>query len=217
MSLPTEGPEPRPQSGPAMTQALARLEQSRANLRHALTPAPPAPDTLPAWSFKLAEHARTWLLGTPWGALLEPLVGAVSETFSDWWTRQSWRESVLQARDALSAELSPWVRRHPLAAIAVSTIAGAAVAASGVWRWRTLRRSALHLAAQLRRTVTGQLGSPAMQSVLLGALLSWLAARKPPDRPAPPQAPDSADAADAADASAAADAAAPTPQSSKTR
>ncbi len=197
MSLPTEGLDQRPQlaePGALMTQALARLERSRVNLRQALTPTLPAQGTSPGWSSKLIDWARAWLRGTPWGAVAEPLVGAVHDTFSGWWTRQPWRQSALQARDTLSAELSPWVRRHPIAAIAVAAIAGGAVAASGVWRWRTVRRSAMHLAAQLRRSVAGQLGNPAVQSVLLGAVLSYLAARKQPPRTDPQHAPDAAGA-----------------------
>jgi len=217
MKPPAESRDPAPAlADPAalMTQALARLERSRANLRLALTPALPAQDRAPTWSSALVEHARAWLRGTTWGTVVEPLVGAACDTLSAWWTHQPWRLAALQARDTLSAELSPWVRRHPVAAIAVSAVVGATVAASGVWRWPRLRRTALHLAAQLRRTVTGQLSSPALQSVLLGAVLSYLAARKPPDRPAPPQAPASTDAADAAAAAAAAVSA---DQSSKTR
>jgi hypothetical protein len=165
-----------------MAQALARLERSRANLRQALAPALPAQGTPSVWSFNLLEHARAWLRGTPWGVVVEPLVSAGGDTLSAWWARQPWRETVLQARDTVSAELSPWVRRHPIAAIAAAALAGAAVAASGVWRWRTVRRSGLQLAAHLRRTVMGQLSHPAVQSVLLGAVLSYLAARKQPAR-----------------------------------
>jgi len=170
----------------SMAMALVRLERSRANLWHALRPAPPAQDTAPAGSFKLIEYARAWLRDTPWGAMVEPLVGAAGDTLTAWWARQPWREAAQQARQALSAELSPWVQRHPMAAIATAAVAGAAVAASGVWRWRTVRRSGVQLAAHLRRTLTGQLSRPAVQSVPLGAVLSYLAARKPPLPTAPP-------------------------------
>ena len=198
MNAPTESPGLTPQLADAGTlteQAVARLERSRANLRHALTPVPPAPSTSNAWSFKLVEHARTWLRGTPWGTLVEPLVSAAGDTLSTWWARQPWRDAALRAGDTLAADLSPWVRRHPIAAIAVAAVAGATVAASGVWRWRSLRRSGLHLAANLRRAVTGQFSSPAVQSLLLGAVLSYLAGRKQPAEVQPQHAP--AEAADA--------------------
>lgn len=198
MKLPTESLGPTPDltdAGTSTAQAVARLERSRARLRHALTPAQPAPGTSEGWSFKLLEHARTWLRGTPWGTLVEPLVSAAGDTLSAWWARQPWRDAALQARDTLAADLSPWVRRHPIAAIAVAAVAGATVAASGVWRWRSLRRSGLHLAANLRRAVTGQFRSPAVQSLILGAVLSYLAGRKQSAGTQPQQAADGADAA----------------------
>lgn len=198
MNPPTESPGASPKladPGALMMQALARLERSRTNLRQALAPTLPAQGTPPAWSLNLLEHARVWLRGTPWGAVVEPLVSAGGDTLSAWWARQSWRDSALQARDNVSAELSPWVRRHPIAAIAAAALAGAAVAASGVWRWRTVRRSGLQLAAHLRRTVIGRLSRPAVQSVLLGAVLSYLAAHKQPARTGPHAGADAAQAA----------------------
>ena len=96
MSLPTEAFDTSPKLADPdllMTQALARLERSRANLRQALAPAMPAQGTPPVWSFNLLEHARAWLRGTPWGVVVEPLVSAAGDTLSGWWARQPWRET----------------------------------------------------------------------------------------------------------------------------
>lgn len=167
-------------NGPTLEQALARLDRSRANLRTALRPAVPTSDHAAASSFNPLRRARAWLRGTTWGGLLDPVVGAASEALAQWWRRQSWYESVALAQDTLSAELSPLVRRYPITAVVVTASTCAVLVGSGVWRWRAVRRSGLQLAVQLRRLVTSQLTSPALQSVLLGALASYLAARTRP-------------------------------------
>ena len=86
MKQPPDSTDPRPAPacpGMQMTHVLARLERSRVNLRQALAPTPAAQGAWPAWSTKLVEHARVWLRGTPWGALVEPLVGVAGDTLSN--------------------------------------------------------------------------------------------------------------------------------------
>ena len=165
-------------------QALIRLNRSRARLRLALTPEPqPAPE--PAGSFfSPVRRARAWLRTQPWGAVLEPVVEAANQAVLDWWKRQPVVRSALLAQNTLSTELSPLVRRYPIPAVLLTAGLTALVAGSGVWRWRAVRRSGLMLASQLRRVLIGQLGSPAVQSLLLGAVISYLAARKAPAAPA---------------------------------
>lgn len=126
---------------------------------------------------------RAWLHAKPWGTLVDPLIVAANQAVVDWWKRQPLVRSALLARSTLSAELSPLVRRYPVSAVLLTAALGAIVARSGVWRWRAVRRSGLMLTSHLRRVLIGQLGSPAMQSLLLGAVVSYLSARKPPPGP----------------------------------
>lgn len=159
-------------------QALARLDRSRSQLRLALTPErPPAPEA-EGRSFRPVRWVLAWLHTKPWGTLVEPIVEAANQAVMDWWKRQPLIRSALLARSTLSVELSPLVRRYPVPAVLLTAALGAIVARSGVWRWRALRRSGLMLTSQLRRVLISQLGSPAMQSLLLGAVISYLAARK---------------------------------------
>ena len=168
-----------------LEQALARLDQSRARLRVALTPEPaPAAET-GGRSFNPVRRARAWLRTKTWGTLLDPVLGAANQEVMDWWKRQPLVRSALLAQSTLSAELSPLVRRYPIPAVLLTAALGAIAARSGVWRWRTVRRSGLLLALQLRRVIIAQLGSPAVQSLLLGAVVSYLAARTAPAEPEP--------------------------------
>ena len=168
-------------AGSAMTleHALARLERSRTRLKESLTPTPPSLGSKESgFSFHPVRKARAWLRSTPWGGLLDPVVSAVSDELSHWWQRQSWRQSAVLVKDALSTELSPLVRRYPIAAVLVTAGAAAVFVGSGVWRWRTVRRSALQLGSQLRRVCVRQLTNPAVLSVLLGAVVSYLAPKR---------------------------------------
>ena len=161
-----------------LEQALARLDQSRARLRVALTPEPAPSAEAAGRSFSPVRRARAWLRTKSWGTLLDPFVGAANQAVMDWWKRQPLVRSALLAQSTLSAELSPLVRRYPVPAVLLTAALGAIAARSGVWRWRTVRRSGLLLGLQLRRVLIAQLGSPAVQSLLLGAVVSYLAARK---------------------------------------
>ncbi len=175
---------------PTTEQVVARLTRSRERLRESLTPPPAPAEGAEHGGFHPLRQARAWLRTTPWGGLLDPVVSALSDEVMHWWQRQSWRHSVLLAKDTLSAELSPLVRRHPIAAVLLTAAAGATVAASGVWQWHTVRHSAWQLGSRLRRGLVGQLANPALLSVLLGALISTLAAnRKPTQADQAPNAP----------------------------
>ena len=168
-----------------LEQALARLDQSRARLRVALTPEPAPTAEAAGRSFNPVRRARAWLRTKSWGTLLDPVVGAANQAVMDWWKRQPLVRSALLAQSTLSAELSPLVRRYPVPAVLLTAALGAIASRSGLWRWRTVRRSGLLLALQLRRVLIAQLGSPAVQSLLLGAVVSYLAARKAPAEPDP--------------------------------
>ena len=174
--------------GTRIDEALARLDRSRARLKVALTPKPPPAAGPTPRSFGPMRRARGWLRAQPWGTLLDPIVGAANQAVMDWWKRQPVVRSALLAKSTLSAELSPLVRRYPIPAVLLTAMLGAVAVRSGVWRWRAVRRSSLMLASQLRRVLVGQLGSPAMQSLLLGAVVSYVAARKKPAEPVPDSA-----------------------------
>ena len=175
---------PPPGTGDKLARAVARIEQSRTQLRVALAPPAAATPGSTAWPLNTLGSVRTWLRASAWGVVLDPLVDVLGRSLAGWWRGQAWREAGLQVKDTFTAELSPLVRRHPIASIAITAIAGAALAASGVWRWRTVRRTSLQLALRMRRALVSQVGSPAVQSMVLGALVSYLAAR----RQAPPPA-----------------------------
>ena len=178
-TAPTTDTSPPPGTDDKLARAVARIEQSRTQLRMAL--APPAATTpgSTAWPFNAMSSARTWLRASAWGVVLDPLVDVLGRSLAGWWRGQAWREAGLQVRDTFTAEVSPLVRRHPIAAIAITAVAGAALAASGLWRWSTVRRTSLQLALRMRRALVSQISSPAVQSMVLGAVVSYLAARGP--------------------------------------
>lgn len=188
-------PAPSPAAAAASTVAtvtmddlLARLELSRSRLRASFAPPAPAAQADGRRSFHPWRRARAWLRGTPWGGLLDPVVSALGHEVQQWWQRQTWRQSAELVKDAVADNVLPLVRRHPMAALLVTAAAGAALAGSGVWRWRTVRRSASHLARQVRHVCLGQLASPALQSLLLAALLSLLAPKRERQPKAEPSA-----------------------------
>ena len=169
---PLAGHEPNP-----LNQALARLNHSRQNLRQTLCPAPTAAGESPGLPWLAWRRTRAWLRSTSWGALLDPLLSALGPELTRWWQGQRWYPTWQLAKQSMAAELAPVVRRYPIASVLLTAAAAAVVVSSGVWRWRAVRRSAWTLGAGLRRTVFDQLRSPAVQGVLLSALVTFLAAR----------------------------------------
>jgi hypothetical protein len=65
--------------------------------------------------------------------------------------------------------------------VLVTAAAGALFAGSGVWRWRVIKRGLSQLGStlgtQLRQVGTSQLANPAIQGLLLSALVSFMAPR----------------------------------------
>lgn len=167
-----------PQSPTTVQQALARLELSRECLRLAFKPQPaPAPGNDSAFLHPV-RRARAWLRTTPWGGLLDPALGAAGEEVNRWWEGQAWRQSAVLLKDTVSSELLPLVRRHPIASLLITAVAGAALARSGVWRWRPLRRSAWQIGSRVRSVFMNQIANPAIQSVLLAMLVSYLTPKR---------------------------------------
>lgn len=178
--MPAMSPAPAEMHGPATVQAaLARLEHSRERLRQVFKPPPaPAPGSESGFRHPV-RRARAWLRKTPWGGLLDPALDAAGEELNRWWQGQAWRHPAGLLKDTFSSELVPLVRRHPLAAVLLTALAGAALARSGLWRWRPVRRSAGQIGSRVRRAFMNQIANPAIQSVLLAALVSYLTPKRP--------------------------------------
>ncbi len=157
---------------PTMAQALARLNLSRQRLQESLKPPPEEGNPGPL------HKAREWLRGSSWGSVLDPILGAVGDDVMRWWGRQGWGDSALLAKNAVSAELGPLVKRYPIAAVLVTAAAGAAFASSGLWRWRAVKRGMSHLGLQLKGLGISQLSNPAVQGLVLSGLLSVLVPKR---------------------------------------
>lgn len=148
-----------------VSEALARLRHSRQQLQAACAPARPAGDPAggspSAWERALQASP---LLGLLWPALQQA------------WAAQPWAAGLQDLGASAREGLGPWVRRHPLAAVALAAVGGAALVACRPWR--LLRPAAL--GASLRHQVGGWakqalrgLGDAPAQ-MALGALTAWL-------------------------------------------
>lgn len=171
-------------------QSLQRLMASRARLRAVLIP-----------------QGRYAGSGTPSGAhgdlpgrarALWRLVvsrssgGAIFSTAASllrsWWVRQPWHTTTELLGHAVVGEVSPWVRRNPITAIALGACAGAAVAALRPWRWRALRSQTRVMGKSVGRWAVHQLTQVPMQMALAAAVAAWLEQRQSP-RESPHESP----------------------------
>jgi hypothetical protein len=78
---------------------------------------------------------------------------------------------------ALPGEVTPLVRRHPVILVAVGAAIGAGLVAGGVLRHGTVRRSVASTGRLARRWLIGELTSPALQTVVIGAITTLPASR----------------------------------------
>jgi hypothetical protein len=167
-----------------LEQALTRIDRSRARLRTALLPTP-EPDEgrqpgSPAGSGRMLRRwraaLRRWLAGTP----LAPLAHVARPAWAAagaWWQQHPWRATGIAAGRAVSEELAPVVRRHPVLSVSLAAAAGAAVVAARPWRWEPL---ASHAQQASRRAIDStlswswqQLSQPSVQVALATALAAW--------------------------------------------
>ena len=111
-------------------QALARLAASRQQLRALWLPRPASPPRGrgPRRLAALWRHWRRQLAGNA-------VVGLAFEAVADWWQANPWRVTGAAVAEELHQSLTPVVRRHPLASVALVTALSAAVAAARPWRW----------------------------------------------------------------------------------
>lgn len=161
------------------TQALRRLELSRARLRETLMPAP-RDGAARHDSARLPRRWRAWLRAGPWRGLtraLEPWWDSGALTLHRWWRRHPWRATALALGGAAEHSLLPWVRRHPVAAMCIGAAMGAALVTAAPWRSPTWRNAADRGGRHVRRWLWRQAASPASQALLAGALASFIASQ----------------------------------------
>jgi hypothetical protein len=196
-----------------LEQALTRIDRSRARLRTALLPthepegrqpgsAAAGGRTLRRWRAAL----RRWLAGTP----LAPLAHVARPAWAAagaWWQQHPWRATGIAAGRAVSEELAPVVRRHPVLSVSLAAAAGAAVVAARPWRWEPL---ASHAQQASRRAIDStlswswqQLSQPSVRVALATALAAWSGqkASQAAPEPQPPAAPNATPDAASANAS----------------
>ncbi|MES3012420.1 MAG: hypothetical protein V4750_01660 [Pseudomonadota bacterium] len=130
-----------------MSEAIDRIETSRARLKLAMSPPPPAADQ------------RTRAPAQPWLHRLTdlPLVSAVIESVTAWWSHHPLRPVAQVANEASSAVVRPLAQRNPLTLVLVAGVIGAGLAWTRPWRW--IFRSALFagLVPQLASRVVSSL------------------------------------------------------------
>lgn len=160
-----------------MSEAIDRIELSRARLRLAMTPAPKAPP-------HAVGRSQSWLHRI--GAL--PLVHSVMESVEHWWSHHPLRPFTQVAGEASNAVVRPVAQRNPLALVAGAAVVGAALAWSRPWRW--IFRSALFagLVPQLATRVVSNLPIESWMTMVGSALYSGRSASNS-SREAAPDAP----------------------------
>jgi hypothetical protein len=113
-----------------MSDAVIRIETSRARLRLAMLPPPPTAKGAP-------ETTRSW-----WSRMSRiKTISAVVESVEAWWANHPLRPVAGVAVEASDAVIQPLAKRHPLALVGVAALAGASLVWSRPWRWAL--RSAL--------------------------------------------------------------------------
>jgi hypothetical protein len=99
------------------------------------------------------------------------VVAALSALARRWWRHQPWHDTTQLLGSAIAQSAAPTIRQHPLAAIVIAAIGGAALAVARPWRW-------LAMGAPARRWVWSQLSQAQLQMALAGALVTWLAEQR---------------------------------------
>lgn len=162
-------------------QALQRLAQSRARLTAALLPAPRSPRATPFTVDGDASAIRRlralWDLDASKGSR-STIVSTATSLLRDWWGKQPWHATTDLIGQAVSREVSPWVRRHPVASLALGFGVGAAIAVIRPWRWHLVQSRSRRMGGTMGRWAIGQLAQPAVQLAVVAALTAWLDQRK---------------------------------------
>jgi hypothetical protein len=157
-----------------MSEAVSRIEASRARLRSALFPPPESPKEAP-------ESTRSW-----WSRMTRiKTISAVAESVEAWWANHPLRPVAGVAAEASDAVIQPLAERHPLALVGIAALAGASLVWSRPWRWAL--RSALFagLLPQLASRVVSSLPIESWINVLSSALSAVPGKRRPITTPTP--------------------------------
>jgi hypothetical protein len=159
---------------------LQRLMASRARLRAELIPARRSGSAAPpSMAGDLPRRARAL-----WRLLLSrgsggAVFSSVANLLKTWWVHQPWHPTTEVLGHALAVEVSPWVRRHPVAAVVWGAGAGAAVAMARPWRWRIVNAQGRRWGLSAGRWAVHQLTQAPVQIAIAAALASWLERRAP--------------------------------------
>jgi hypothetical protein len=164
-------------------QPLQRLMASRARLRATLIPSDRygASGKRPGAGGSLVRRARAvWRL-----IVSRSAGGAVFSTAAsllrNWWVRQPWHATTELLSHAVAREVSPWVKRNPVTAVALGACAGAALAAARPWRWQAVSSQRRLMSRSVGRWAVSQLTQAPVQMALAAAVAAWLEKRHPPD------------------------------------
>lgn len=180
-----------------LAAVLARLADSRAALRRELVPpTEPAPNGTDGAG--LADPLRRWWRRLRRATRGSPLAALAGEAVQGWWQHHPWQPTAT----LLARHTRPLLRQHPVAAVAVAALAGAALVAGRPWRWRAVDAQLRPLPGQALHWLLGQLGSAPVQAMLASlATMAWrrdpvaeaASTATPPGPPGPPAAPTTAD------------------------
>ncbi len=159
--------------------ALKRLQASRIHLQAALIPqrrSSGAPgesrrDTND-WS-STARAAWHFIRSRDAAGLLQSVTGLLGH----WWAGHPWQPTISLLGQTVDAEVTPWVRKHPVSAIALGLCAGAAIAWTRPWRWRAVHGQARSLQRSASHWLMRELTSPAMQMLIATSVAAWLGKR----------------------------------------
>jgi len=113
-----------------MTAATDKIELTRAQLRRAMTPPPPAPRK--TFSRLKAEGQQPTILDR---LKALPFFGTIVEAIDSWWLSHPLRPVTHMVGEASNAAVRPFARTNPISLVAGAAIAGAALAWSRPWRW----------------------------------------------------------------------------------
>ncbi len=165
-------------------QALERMSQSRSTLRARLLPAPR--EAQQASRGARSASRRLGALWRHWRRRLSdsPVLMLAANAADLWWQQHPLRPLAQTIGGELQAEVSPWVRRHPVAAVGAAAVAGAAIVVSRPWWSRSVSVHLRRLRSQAGRWAMFQLGQAPVQAALVG-IITTLLARQTDVQPAP--------------------------------
>lgn len=159
--------------------ALQRLAASRHQLRQQLLDLPnPADATAPAGS---GFHVLPRRLRALWRSLRRQWRGSPMATIAmgatqNWWQTHPWRRNGELLAGELNHTVTPMLRRHPRAAIALAVGAGLALVVAKPWRWPLVAAQVRPLPRRVGRWMLSQL-TQAPGQALLSALFLLIAGK----------------------------------------